>query len=177
MYYVYKLYTDSSDAVYVGMTSNPKARLRGHKHAANSGKKSKLYDHMRKHGVQTYKLEVLFETESKEQCCEKEIQLIEELGTLNLAAGGTGGYVVPLEKRESWVEKLKAARAGKQPALGMKHTEENKKLFSEVSKKYWETQDKYSAEEIAVPFKEANKKYGISRTHYYRLKRSLSSDQ
>lgn len=92
--------------------------------------------------------------------------------------GGEGGFVVPAEKINSWKEKLSKARKGRQPALGMKHTEENKKLFSEVSKKYWDENRIYSPEEIRKfsSFKEANRATGISKTHYYRIKRALNND-
>ena len=53
----------------------------------------------------------------------------------------------------------------------MKHTEENKKLFSEVSNKYWDEHRLYTVEQIvsAGSFKKAQELYGISKTHYYRL--------
>jgi len=133
---------------------------------------------MNKYGVEFFRISALSEC-TWEQACELEKQLIATGEySYNIAVGGEGGYVVPDEKKEEWKNKLSSARKGRKPALGMSHTEENKKLFSEVSKKYWSTQDTYNAEEvIALTFKEAHTKYGISKTHYYRLKRSLFSEQ
>lgn len=54
----------------------------------------------------------------------------------------------------------------------MKHTEENRLLFSKVSKEYWDSQETYNWEEIKkYSHKEAKKIFGISTTHYYRLKK------
>jgi hypothetical protein len=61
---------------------------------------------------------------------------------------------------------LSQARQGRTPALGMKHSDENKRYFSECSKR---REPKYPKQVTEIPFKEASEKYGISKTHYYRL--------
>jgi hypothetical protein len=59
----------------------------------------------------------------------------------------------------------------------MKHSEENKKLFSEVSNKYWNSQDTYNSNEILkYGFTKANKIFGISKTHYYRLRKKINKN-
>jgi len=58
----------------------------------------------------------------------------------------------------------------------MKHTEENKKFFGECGRLRWDKYGRYPAEVTAMSFKEANEKYGISKTHYYRMRR-LHSEQ
>lgn len=95
-----------------------------------------------------------------------------------MADGGDGGFVV--QDIESWKKKLKIARAGKKPALGMKHTKENKKLFSKVSREYWDTQDTFVKKEdeivdygIEYGYKKAMSKFNISQTHYYRLRKKV----
>jgi hypothetical protein len=86
---------------------------------------------------------------------------------LNLADGREGGYVIPEASKEAWKAKLSLARQGRKPALGMKHTEENKNFFSECSKR---RKLLYPTLDVTkVGFIEANKTCGISKTHYYRL--------
>ena len=71
---------------------------------------------------------------------------------------------------KSWKKKLRKARKGRKPSLGMKHSDENKKLFSKVSTEYWKSQKTYDVEQVRkLSFKEANLKLGISKTHYYRI--------
>lgn len=178
MYKIYYLVSPSTDWYYIGMTSNAiQKRLTQHKSSARCGVKSPLYNCMRKYDDFLIVLKDEFLTH--EECCDKEIELISqakllEHKILNLAAGGEGGFVV--SDIENWKEKLREKRRGKKPALGMTHTDENKKLFSEVSKKYWSTQDTYIPKEICkLSFKEANKIFGISKTHYYRLKRASTN--
>jgi len=91
----------------------------------------------------------------------------------NVHKGGEIGNFLPEgERKEAWRTKLKLARVGRKPALGMKHSEENKKLFSKVSNEYWDSQEKYNSEKVlSVGFSESNKLYGISKTHYYRLRK------
>lgn len=92
----------------------------------------------------------------------------------NILDGGTSYF--PIKDKEEWLRKMKVGRIGKTPALGMKHTEENKKLFSKVSREYWDSQYTYDRSEIIkLSFKEAKLKFGISKTHYYRI-RNLSKE-
>lgn len=181
MYKVYYLVSPSTKWYYIGMTKNSlQTRLNAHKHCARRGTNSPLYACMRKYDDFIIVLRDEYTTHS--ECCDREIALIKEakdLGhsILNLAEGGEGGYVIPEHKRDEWITKLKKKRAGGKPALGMKHSEENKELFSRVSKEYWKVNRVYNPDDIiCLPFKEAHKTYGISRTHYYRLKRASASD-
>lgn len=181
MYKVYYLVSYSTNWYYIGITKNSlKTRFTQHKSSARRGVKSPLYDCMRKY--EDFLIVLKKDFLSHEEACNLEILLIEEARAsghkiLNLAKGGEGGFVIPEKGLESWKDKLRAKRKGRKPALGMEHTEENKKLFSDVSKKYWFTQDTYDVKKVcSVSFKEARDKHGISKTHYYRLKRSLSSD-
>lgn len=183
MYKVYYLVSSSTKWYYIGITKNNlTVRLTQHKSSANRGTNSPLYDCMRKYN--NFTIILRDEYTIHKECCDREIELIakaKELdhNILNLAKGGEGGFVVPKGKIGAWKTKLVAKRAGRKPALGMQHTKENKQLFSQVSKKYWETQKTYDSKQIAsLSFKEAKEKYGISKTHYYRLKkRLLNNDQ
>jgi hypothetical protein len=95
----------------------------------------------------------------------------------NLHPGGLGGFSILTKSEveiEEWREKQRIARKGKTPALGMKHSDENKILFGEFGKKRWDIYGRYPAEEVVnMSFKEANKKFGISKTHYYRLRKQF----
>jgi len=178
-YKVYYLVSRSTKWYYIGITKNKlQTRLNQHKSCAKGGVKSPLYDCMRKYN--DFIIVLKDDSLTHQECCEKEITLIEEArnlkhNILNLAKGGEGGFVV--QDVEGWKKKLRSKRQGRKPALGMNHTDENKRLFSKVSKEYWAKQDTYCAEEILkYSFKEAKRKFGISKTHYYRLKRASGND-
>lgn len=85
---------------------------------------------------------------------------------------------LPDSKQAEWKSKLSEKRKGRKPALGMQHTDENRALFQKLSREYWSTQHTYCWDDIKdLSFREANEKYGISKTHYYRLrKRSKTND-
>lgn len=173
MYYMYHLSSVNQDAYYIGITSNMKSRLNSHKRSAKSGRKSLLYDSMRAYGIDSYEMIRMAEFETWQEACEREKETLAEARAaghilLNLADGGEGGYVVPDSIKDEWRKKLSEARQGRKPALGMKHSEENKKIFSECGKKRWEGKT-YPPEVIDIPFQESHELHGISKTHYYRL--------
>ncbi len=181
MYTVYFIVSDKTTSMYIGMTGKSlSTRMAQHRHAARSGKKSPLYDCMRKYGPENFLIAIREELETKEECQQAEIYWIaharkENWKILNLADGGDGGYIVPPEKKDAWRAKLSIARKGRKPALGMKHTEENKKFFSECSKRRKPLYPNLDVTKMG--FTEANKFCGISKTHYYRLlKRAKTND-
>ena len=79
-----------------------------------------------------------------------------------------------------WLEKLKEKRKGRRPALGMKHSNESKAIASKVSNAYWDKQITYVRDEqkvktiLSLSHKEAKLQFGISTTHYYRLKKRFA---
>jgi hypothetical protein len=153
-------------------------RLVQHRSCARLGKKSPLYDCMRKYGVDNFLICVRDEYETKEECQQSEKDWItfarkEGWSLLNLANGGEGGYVIPEASKEEWKAKLSVARQGHKPALGMKHTEENKKFFAECNKRKVLI---YPSTITNLSFKEAKDQYGISKTHYYRLLKRTKSN-
>lgn len=180
MYSIYFIVSNKTEYIYVGMTKHKlNVRLNQHRHQARLGRKSPLYDCMRKHGSSNFEV-ILKETfDTLEKCKEAEKSWITHAREktwklLNLADGGNGGYVIPDEKRASWIDKLIIARKGKKPALGLKHTEENKKFFSECSKRRMLL---YTGLDVTkVSFEEANLQFNISRTHYYRLLRKSKGE-
>lgn len=176
MFYVYKITNKSNGKWYIGYTNNIESRWNSHTHASKN-KNTPLYNSMRKHGINNFSVEVLHIYENKQDAVSKEIALIDTLNPMcyNLAKGGEGGYVIPESKREGWLLKLSDKRQGRQPALGMKHTKENRDLFSECGKKRWDACGRYP-DVSHLSFKEAREQFGISKTHYYRLKRVKSND-
>lgn len=178
MHFIYCIVNNISGSMYIGQTSSSiSRRFYEHKYNAFSiNKKSKLYDAMRKYGEDAFYIIELEYVEDKQQANLSEISHISESKKLNIELynmtdGGEGGFVVSTDKIESWKAKLSTARKGRTPALGMKHSEENKKLFSKVSNEYWEQHRVYNLDQIIScgSFKKANELYGISKTHYYRL--------
>jgi hypothetical protein len=176
--YLYVISSLNSNKFYIGITKNISRRKAAHKWASKN-RKSKLYNWMNNHP--DWDIEVACRYDSLEELNSDEIFWIQfgrdnNWPLLNLADGGDGGFnIVDII---SWREKLKESRKGRKPAEGMRHTEENKKLFSEVSKKYWNSQDTYTKELVcSLSFKLAKEKYHISKTHYYRLKRALNNEQ
>lgn len=148
-----------------------RTRMIQHKSSANRGRKSPLYDCMRKHGVENFLITIRDTFDTKEECIQSEVDWIalarkEGWKLLNLADGGEGGYVVPEHLKGAWRAKLSKARQGRKPSLGMKHTEENKKFFAECNKR---KVPKYPKDITTLSFKEAASEYNISKTHYYRL--------
>lgn len=182
MYLLYSILNNESGSMYIGMTSKTiSQRWSGHKHAAISGKKSKLYDAMRSYGIAAFSIAEMDSYETKEDCCKAEIDAIKLHRSIgenlyNLADGGEGGYVIPDHLKDEWKAKLSIARQGRKPALGMKHTDETKKLCGEYGKKRWDIYGRYSIEVTQLSFKEAKEKFNISKTHYYRLLKRTKSN-
>jgi len=175
MYKLYKIVNKINLNCYIGMTKQSlEKRFSQHKDCVrNLKKKTIFYDAMRGYGCDNFDI-ILLDTFDDRGSCEKaEIYFIENIGHYNMAKGGNGGFVI--QNKEEWQKKLCISRKGKKPAEGMSHTEENKKLFSKVSKEYWSTIDTYNWEDIKhLTHKEAKLQFGISTTHYYRLKKNDS---
>jgi len=180
---LYMITNKLSGTVYFGITNNFKLRISCHKNAAKRGVKSPIYCAVRAYGWDNFEFSILNEFENRKDCEQAEIDIISSYKgkTYNLHPGGMGGFSIlskSEEDIEDWRNKLRAARVGRTPALGMHHTKEIKQICKEASDKYWETQEKYSFEVLNYRFIEATKKFGISKTHYYRLrKRALSNEQ
>lgn len=174
------------------------------------GKGTYLYNSMRKHGIENFTFEVVKEFINKSDCCtyeENTIAFFREnaISNYNLHDGGTLGHAMSpthpkweqwklalrknslansndTEARNAWINKLKEQRKGKTPALGMKHTNESKQIASEVSNKYWDTQDPFTRDIdrvtkiLALSHRDAKAQFGISTTHYYRLKKRFAAN-
>jgi group I intron endonuclease len=184
---VYKVTNVKSNRNYYGITNSFQKRKAAHKYSSKEsnkhsrGCKSPFYDAIRSYGWENFKWEIIFEGTVKEAVA-LEIKLIsEDTNCYNLHQGGSIGFSINNKSNEEikqWKIKLSIARKNKKPSLGMKHTEENKKLFAEISNNYWNIHRNYFPEDIKnLTFKEANLKLGISKTHYYRLKKRLRHNE
>lgn len=176
---MYKLYVVSntvSGRQYIGITKNTLAqRFASHKNSAKSGKNTPFYAAMRKYGVDKFVITEVCTYNNFEDCAKAEIAVIaSDTKLYNIALGGNGGYVVPEDRKDEWRAKLRSARVGRKPALGMKHSVENKKFFAECNKRKVLL---YPSDVINIPFKEAHAQYNISKTHYYRLLKRASSNE
>lgn len=186
MYYLYKFTNLINGKIYYGMTNDVKQRVATHKSMAKTKITSNpFHNAIRKYGFENFTLEVISEFSSRDDCCVAEINVIslaKEIGEdiYNLHPGGLGGFSILTkseEEVEEWREKQRNSRQGKTPALGMKHTEENKELFGMYGKLRWDIYGRYPAEEIIMlSFKDAKEKHGISKTHYYRLRKQLETN-
>lgn len=181
MFTLYRLTNTVSGTVYFGITKNLRQRLYSHKSSANRGCKSKIYDAIRSYGWNAFKCDVIHKFETRKECEQAEKVLIEFYTgkTYNLHPGGTSGFSMldkSAEEVVEWKVKLRKARAGKKPALGMAHSEETKKLCGEHGKRRWDIYGRYPNDVLEYSFLEAAKKFGISKTHYYRLKKQAQTN-
>jgi len=170
--YLYEIRNSENDAVYVGVTRNTLAnRFRSHKHCSKS-LHTPLYCAMRKYGFDKFKIVLIYEFETEKEMLKAEkdrIAFYRNIGVkcYNILDGGDSYF--PIKDMEAHRAALRERRKGRKPALGMKHTDENKKLFSECGKARWDKYGRYPEDVISLSFKDAKLKYGISKTHYYRL--------
>lgn len=168
-----------------------------------------LYSSMRKYGIKNFSFKVIATFEERSECELYEVTKIQYfrdnlIGNYNIHDGGTLGcdmrkhvnykqWKDSLKEAhterakdhiawDSWKTKLKEKRKGRTPALGMKHTDEAKQIASEVSNKYWDTQETFARDPekvqviLALSHREAKKQFGISTTHYYRLKKRFATN-
>lgn len=178
---LYEIRNSINDAVYVGITRNSlEQRFRSHKHAVKRGDMTPLYCMMRKYGFDKFEILLVscFQFEADLLNAEKSlIKAYRDAGKkcLNVLDGGESYF--PIKDWEEWKNKLKEGRKGRKPALGMKHSEENKKTFSECGKRRWDIYGRYPGEVVQFGFTEANKLFGISKTHYYRLRKLAQNNE
>lgn len=174
--YLYEIVNKISGTKYYGITVNPKQRWYSHKQMRH---KTPLYSAMRSYGLDNFELNILAEG-PEEHIAQMEIDLIKsDPDCYNLHLGGSIGFDVRFKGEQAvqeWKAKLSLARAGRKPALGMKHSKEVKKLCAEYSKLRWDKEGRYPDDVLEYSFIDAKEKYGISKTHYYRLKRQRASD-
>lgn len=117
MYEVYCLTFKETNKKYIGFTGKGVIN-RLHKHYINAsyGIDSHLYRAIRLYGIDNITIEVLFQSENKNDALSKEQYFISTLDTINNGynetIGGSGGWSVPEHKLEAWKKSIKKRTQG-----------------------------------------------------------------
>lgn len=173
--FLYQFKNTVSSRKYYGITVNIKRRLASHKWSAKT-KKTPFYDAVRKYGWGVFEFSVLSEGTQEEISLEEISCIAEDVGCYNLHLGGSTGYDVSTSpKAAEWILKLQQGRIGGKPALGLKHSEETKQLCGIHGKARWDKYGRYPEEVLDYGFTESNKKFGISKTQYCRLRKAAQA--
>lgn len=116
---VYKITNRISNKSYVGYTSRTlQQRWNAHISSSRQGSKFRFHSAIRKYGVDSWDLQILFEDESVDICKKKEEHFISEMNLTNnrvgynAKPGGCGGWIVPDDKYDSWCNKNKERACG-----------------------------------------------------------------
>lgn len=64
MFYIYKITNKINKKCYIGFTHNPKKRFANHKNSIRLNRP--LYNSMKKHGIDNFEFEVIYENENKD---------------------------------------------------------------------------------------------------------------
>lgn len=158
---------------YIGQTwCGLESRKKQHMYSARRTN-TKFHAALRKYPEKFWVWHILQDNVVKSRLDSLEKYYIKEIGMpnlYNLTTGGRGAERGPIA--EATRDKLKAARVGRKPALGMKHTEATKKLCGQYGKLRWDIYGRYDVDKVlAVGYAEAHRLYKISKTHYYRLRK------
>lgn len=176
--YLYQIRNKNNGRKYYGITDNLSRRWSQHKNTAGKNNRP-LYKAMAEEGIATFTLEMLCEGDAA-YIIDKEIQMIaSDPDCYNLHQGGHIGFDVTTKNAADvaeWKAKLREKRKGRTPSKGMQHSAETKKVCGDYSKQRWDLCGRYPSDVTSLNFKEAKEKYGISKTHYYRLSRRSSND-
>ena len=116
---VYKITNRKNGKIYFGMTTRSlAARFDGHLSAVRQGSKFRFHSAIRKYGVDCWELEVVEESADLNYIRKREEELISEYRTTdnsfgyNAKPGGCGGWIVPEEKYQGWLQKTKERNIG-----------------------------------------------------------------
>ena len=174
--YLYEWRNKVSGRSYFGITRHLERRLASHKHAIKSGRKTPFYDSVRSYGWENFDQYILSKGSEKHIAFLEQLCIEHDSTCYNLHLGGHIGFDVTTKDAtsvEEWKLKLRQSRKGRKPAEGMKHTEEIKRICGEFGKIRWDIYGRYPKEVLDYGFAESNKKFGISKTHYYRLRKAI----
>ncbi len=94
-------------------TRGAKSRFDSHCSATRQGSKFRFHSALRKYGFDCWKIETLEESDDLNYIRKREYELINELNpAYNARTGGSGGWIVPEEKYESWKKKISKKSTG-----------------------------------------------------------------
>lgn len=111
-YIVYMHTSNTSGKKYIGYTKfSLSERMKKHYTNALAGQDTHFYNAIRKYGLDDFSSKILEECLTKEDATSKESYYIGVYNTYemgyNQTKGGNGGWAVPEEKYDSWVDNLK----------------------------------------------------------------------
>ena len=114
--YIYKITNNVNNKVYIGQTIQSNAKMRWYSHCdyARKGKKSYLYDSMRKHGIDQFRWEIIDQATTLEELNTKEQHWLEHYKSLgivynNREAGGNKRHSIESIERMRVAQKLRHA--------------------------------------------------------------------
>lgn len=114
---VYKITNIITGKHYVGFSKNVASRFKRHIFLAESGVNRRLYDSMRKHGVENFVLEIMENCDTRHDAARLEKFWILELNSMmpngyNMTSGGDGGNTLlnwtDAQKKELYAKQVKA---------------------------------------------------------------------
>lgn len=166
-YCVY-LITFPNGKAYVGITNNVKRRIAQHKKCSKKDTKIKFYLALKKYGMENCKIEVIEKNLTKQQACQKEIDLIKEKDLINNGYNTTnGGNVSPILNPDV-LEKMKQTKNSKEfkekISKKMKfvfNNQEHRDKISASFKKLW-SEKREKMMEAVLRGAETRKKNGIN---------------
>lgn len=100
MYYCYRITCLPTGKKYIGVTNDIEVRWARHVARLNSSNrpKWKLYNSMKKYGLENFKIEKILERNTLEEALSEEVRLIQEedtfLNGLNSTTGGEAGFLM-----------------------------------------------------------------------------------
>jgi group I intron endonuclease len=136
-YFIYILTCATNQKVYVGASQDPVRRLKEHRHAARHGVDRLLYRAMRKYGVDSFHLDIIYGSSNRTHIFEEmEPHFIRlhksDSEGYNLTKGGDGGNTVELLNEE---QRLQRANKISQKLKGRTFSDEHCQRISEAAKK------------------------------------------
>lgn len=150
--YIYKITNLDNQKVYIGQTVQSNAKMRWYAHCqyTRAGKKSYLYDSMRKHGIDKFFWEVIDSATGIDELNAKEEKWLDHYRNLgkvynNREAGGNKLHSTESIERMRKAQKLRHAttkvggwkRIDGGPMKGKKHNTETKEKMSQARLKYY----------------------------------------
>lgn len=151
---IYEAYNVKTGKSYIRLTTKTlNKRKQQHLQSAKRGSQLHFHKALRKHGHEVFEWHVMLRCETLEDLYKAEIMTI-------------GMF-------EDW-QTYNSSKGGKNPAYGMRHTQEVKDLCGEYAKVRWDgkrASDKYPSWVFELSSYKGAKKFGIPKTTWYRERR------
>ncbi len=160
---IYMITSKTTNKSYIGFTGrNIERRWKSHISSAKNGSMFRFHSAIRKYGEDDWDIVCLHSGLDESQARTKESQLIYSLKTAidgyNAREGGSGGWIVPPEKYETWRQQ------GSESALGFRNPNACLLTDKEIASLYWAEYNKDMANfSISSATKSLNKDYGVPK--------------